>query len=192
MPRRLFFLSAVLVLLLGSNLAMADTVPTYFPTGEFDYTQLRVAASGAASAPGPWDFSFLTADPLASWFRDNDDCDYYCWWGGNSYGPGGTFILTGPEGEVFTASFSGGWYYEEGAYEHITISDNSLDMWMSGEWDTGLRQAAHLQMHGQLDRDQQTVWAYLDFFPVPEPSSLMLVGSGAVGLAGVLRRKPAR
>lgn len=119
----------------------------------------------------PYSFNFETGSAL-SWTYD-----------GNNYsavfGYGGFFDMVGPDGLTFTGvvtSGTSGWF---GVGSGVNV--NYFGQWSNGEYADG---TAYIT----FNYDFVTSEADLTSHPAPEPSSLFLLGSGALGLLG-LRRK---
>jgi hypothetical protein len=155
-------------------------VPTYYqydmagPSNEGLY-------GGAKDYTGDWQFNFLASSVLFSEKTYFPDGDLKTWY--QLLGPGGVFTLTGPNGLVFTATISGGWDSFRFADEYPD-SWGSYEIWASGAWNDGSRTGVFVQGGGY---EQGWTPATLTF--VPEPGSLVLLGSGTLALAGLLRRK---
>jgi PEP-CTERM motif len=126
-----------------------------------------------------WNFSLSTDEPVAwSGICGPYGCLWHQW-----FGEGGTFTLSGPGGLTFTGDILSGWsevrVSNENPYQYGTFR-----LSIYGEWNDGTYSYALLK--GYLDNDSYSQ-ATLTF--VPEPGSLVLLGSGALALAGLLRRK---
>ena len=118
-----------------------------------------------------WSFSFLTG-PADSWSQV-----------GGTYSAGfnsGSISITGPYGLTFNGIVTQGDSRESLAGEHAGVE-------FTGYWSNGL--------YGYGDADVfitlgQGASANFDITTVaPEPGSLIMFGSGILGLAGVLRRR---
>ena len=185
----LFSLVAAWVLLAATPFAAADivqdlTVRIDFLTCNntlcmFDEGWGGGSASGYASFTQlalPWSYAFVT--PSASWW-----CTNCPWWYDAQFDQGGTFTMTGPHGLTFNGIVSAGWT------THYGPGHDEIWLAFSGQWSNGLT------AFGDVDEDWWSdpyfdVAAQLDATTiVPDPGSLMLLGSGVLGLAGVLRRK---
>ena len=115
---------------------------------------------------------------------------YEYWWYG--FGSGGAFTLAGPG-----ATFSG--YFNQGSgtsyqvdtgppFQSFDVALTYTGQWTSGP-DTGLYQAGTISISEWGAEGFVSGPADLTMGPAPEPSSIMLFGSGILGLAGILRRR---
>ena len=126
---------------------------------------------------------------------------------GGTFAAGGTFVITGngtdgiPNGAIFNGTFSG-----PVTWTLITLSNGThnytLTGALSGTWFTGQTvYGATVQLtvntgKGFFDGsttvssgDTNIVGNNLRTVTTPEPASISLLGSGLIGLAGILRRK---
>ena len=97
-----------------------------------------------------------------------------------TYGSGGYFDITGPDGLTFTGVVLGGTTY----CDDLGCTDRAD---YSGEWSNGqyAQGSAYVVLSGH---DGQ---AYLESEPTqttPEPSTLLLLGSGVLGVLGLKKR----
>jgi PEP-CTERM motif len=132
---------------------------------------------------GDWSYTFSTVEPISykvtclDPYPSCDDIHIDAW-----YGKGGTFTLLGPNGATFTAVVTSGVASISivgPGYEYGTIRLSLYGEWNDGSWSYAL-------LHGQPGVDYDVLQT-VNF--APEPSSLVLLGSGILGLAGVLKRK---
>ena len=119
---------------------------------------------------------------------------------GGTFASGGSFEITGngtggiPNGVIFSGSFSG-----PVTWALVTLANGTHNYTLSGSltgtWYTGLIVfGATIQLtvnsgKGFFNGSTKISSGDTNISTVPEPSSLMLLGTGIVGLAGVLRRK---
>lgn len=187
--RNAVLVAAFMVVLTG--LASADiygdlTTTLYYPScimnGEchVDPGSTGSPASGAANfndlPPNypPWSYTFQTGT-ATSW---SDIGGHYA-----AYFNSGSFDMTGPYGLAFTGTISLASAFQGPA------GNQEVDVNFSGYWTDGSDQiyasgVAYIQEQG-ANGD-----AYLNTAAqAPEPSSLVMFGSGLVGLGGLLRRR---
>jgi len=119
---------------------------------------------------------------------------------GGTFGGGGSFVITGngtngiPNGVIFNGSFSG-----PVTWTLITLANGThnytLTGSVSGTWYNGTTvNGATVQLtintgHGFFNGQTTISSGDTNIATVPEPGTLGLMGTGLVGLAGLLRRK---
>ena len=119
---------------------------------------------------------------------------------GGTFGAGGSFVIMSngagglPSGTLFNGSFSGpvSWTLvtlANGTHNY-TLSGSLTGTWISG----GTVQGATIQLtintgKGYFNGSTKISSGDTNIAAIPEPGSLTLLGTGLVGLAGVLRRK---
>ena len=189
-------LMVAVLLLAGSRAATATIVPSTYNTDTFPFNGgPPPEAQGWDSATGNTWYLNVTQFPNTTyvtheWIYDPSGQISEDWWYG--FGSGGAFTLAGPGG-----TFSG--YFNQGSgtsyqvdtgppFQSFNVALTYTGQWTSGP-DTGLYQAGTISISewgadGFVSRP-----ADLTMGPAPEPSSIMLFGSGILGLAGILRRR---
>lgn len=180
-------LSAILVMMFvtGSS-TLAQSPPQYY-SAYFDNNGYYLSGTGTGTSfDGLWTFNF--AAPPAAHLTTTGGCPVPPWICENeswiTYLPGGSFVLTGPDGRVFNGQFYGGGHFYQDIYDWYqfeTVTD-ILSIQATGQWNNGLLQGAWL--------DQEyitgvTAEASLVFGapPTPEPGTEVLMASGLALIA---------
>jgi hypothetical protein len=116
-----------------------------------------------------WQFSFFDYDQTAFYQCPPPEFCVEAWYGNG--GPG-SFTLTGPQG-TFSGEITSG-------YSELS---QGLEIYVSffGEWSDGQYAAGTATLNNFA--------AGFNIEPVPEPGSLLLFGSGVLGLGGLFRWK---
>ncbi len=186
----------MVLLLVGSRAATATIVPSTYNTDTFPfYGGPPPEAQGWDSVTGNTWYLNVTQFPNTTY--DTHELVYagggqiyeYWWYG---FGSGGAFTLAGPG-----ATFSG--YFNQGSgtsyqvdtgppFQSFNVALTYTGQWTSGP-DTGLYQAGTISISEWGAEGFVSGPADLTMGPAPEPSSIMLFGSGILGLAGILRRR---
>ncbi len=97
----------------------------------------------------------------------------------------GTFNMTGPHNLTFSGTIS-----SAAAWDYAVGNGQEVDVFFSGYWSDGIYATGQADVsfryagNGNLSEAELNTAAQ-----APEPSSLMMFGSGLVGLAGLLRRR---
>jgi hypothetical protein len=178
------------LLLAGSSALQAQNPPSTYDAQTTDgFGFPGPPATMANGSSGAWNFAANLPAAYQYWFQlqDCDTCVYEADWS-YDYHAGGSFTL-GDGSDTFTGTFTSGYavgFIEISGPEEGTLK---LDMYFSGEWNTGLKQAGFMQLSEIQQDGGPTGSAVLNFGPAPEPGSFLLFGSGIVGLAGMLRRR---
>jgi hypothetical protein len=114
----------------------------------------------------------------------------WLWYGGDNYATAsgdiyGTFLMDGPPDD-YTSGDDGYYNYIDFTYDYTNaptlVFDNNPDDLYYGEYDPN-------GVNGYYSDELDDPMISGSFTPIPEPSSLWLLGSGVVGLAGMVRRK---
>ena len=151
-------------------------------------------ATTANGSSGLWTFS--ASLPTAYQYQSREvgcpTCLQEYYWS-YDYHAGGLFTL-GDGTDTFSGTFTSGYaagYSEDGGpdVEHLI-----LNLYFTGQWDgpNGPKESGlmHLDEGGEYPFVSGT--ATLSFAPAPEPGTLLLLGSGVISLAGILRRRVRR
>jgi len=151
-------------------------VCTVFSGGDFPPNPQPATGSADFQPAGmPWTFSFTTGNPL-TWDWSDGNENYYA-----TYGVGGSFSMTGPDGTfagVVTSGFS------------LEYSNTEVEAYVTytGAWSDGKHASGSAEVLYEDDLSSIET-ATLVMTTTPEPGSLVLFGSGVVGIAGLIRRK---
>ncbi len=144
-------------------------------------------ATWASYSNLPWNFQAVFPAAYAYQSQNLEGTNEWTW----SYGyySGGSFVL-GDGTYTFTGTFTSGYGWGDGEQGGPQAEELFIDMFFTGEWNTGLKQSGTMNLVEADSYDGgPSGMATLAFSPAPEPGSLLLFGSGALGLLGMLRHK---
>jgi fibronectin-binding autotransporter adhesin len=114
---------------------------------------------------------------------------------GATFAAGGTFVIDSTaDGTLFTGSFSGPVTWTlvtlANGTHNYTLSGALAGTWYNGAWVNGATVQLTINTgKGFFNGSTEISSGDTNISTVPEPGSLTLMGTGLVGLAGVLRRK---
>jgi hypothetical protein len=182
---------SVLLLLMGSIAVQAQSPPPTYTAQSDGFGFPGDPATTATGSSGLWSFSATLPTAYAYQSRDNgcQVCLVEYYWS-YDYHAGGAFTL-GDGTDIFNGTFTSGYgagYSEDGGPDEETLK---LDMYFTGQWNgpTGPKEAGFMELVEGGPYPFIDGTANLTFAPAPEPGSLLLFGSGILGLAGTLRRR---
>lgn len=118
---------------------------------------------------------------------------------GGSFAAGGSFTITGngsngvPNGTIFSGTFAGPVTWTlvtlANGTHNYTLSGSLTGTWYSGASVNGATIQLTINTGKALFNGMTTISSGDTNIVVPEPGSLTLLGTGLVGLAGILRKK---
>jgi hypothetical protein len=158
------------------NLQMQECIGFAYCDFDADWTFHGAPAWGWADFSlihEPYSFTFETGDPL-SWTYGIDGYSAI-------FGEGGFFNIAGPDG-VFAGVVTSGTAGASAYFSYVDV--NYFGQWSDGEYAEG---NAYLLCNND-SYGNEAILTNQAAAPAPEPSSLLLLGSGVLGMLG-LRRK---
>jgi PEP-CTERM motif len=179
------------LLLAGSIAVQAQSPPSTYNAQSDGFGFPGDPATTASGSSGLWNFTATM--PAAYQYQSQEiGCQQclqeYDW--SYDYHAGGSFTLLGP-GYTFNGIFNSGYGYGESEDGGPDEEGLTLDMYFTGQWngpngpkDAGFMRLVEGGFHPYIEGT-----ATLSFAPAPEPGSILLLGSGILGLAGMLRRR---
>jgi hypothetical protein len=176
------FCLALLLMCVSAGSALANDLDVNLTTDCFTNGECVLSqgdpglpAMGSADFLGtPWTYQFLTAAPI-SW---HSTMFHYS----AVFGPGGTFAMTGPDNLFFVGQITSGSEYAN--YNETYTFETDLNF--TGMWSNNVEASGAITIGGIVS---SVTYATLDTYTVPEPGSLVLLGSGVMGVWGICRRR---